>query len=142
MIAGYCLGKITRQGSRFRGQLRSCFRVDFVAVNMERSVGVWLLILLRLVVVALANTEENDNAVAKHWALIVAGSNGYFNYRHQVRFAFVTVSHLWLYLDSCIQVHCRCYSEIKENIGYFYDSTIETLPLVVANAGVMDLAKD
>ena len=100
---------------------------------MERSVGVCLL--LCLVVVALANTEDNDNAVAKHWALIVAGSSGYFNYRHQVR--FVTVSHLWLYLDSCIQVHCRCYSEIKENIGYFNDSTIETL--VVANAGVMDL---
>ena len=63
---------------------------------MERSVGMWLL--LCLVVVALADTEENDNAVAKLWALIVAGSNGYFNYRHQVR--FVTVSHLWLYLDS------------------------------------------
>ena len=51
---------------------------------MERSVGVWLL--LCIVVVALANTEDtgNDNAVGKHWALIVAGSNGYYNYRHQV----------------------------------------------------------
>ena len=132
MIAGYCVGKITRQGSRFRGQLRSCFRVDFVAVNMERSVGVWLLILLCLVVVALANTEENDNAVAKHWALIVAGSNGYFNYRHQVR--FVTPM-LWLYIDSCMQVHwhCRCYSEIKENIGYLNDFTIERLVVAMAS---------
>ena len=34
----------------------------------------------------LAATGEGDkNAEGKHWGLIVAGSNSWFNYRHQVR---------------------------------------------------------
>ncbi|KAI0218499.1 Legumain [Lamellibrachia satsuma] len=48
---------------------------------MDRSVCISLL--LCLVVTALANAEDSENAVGQHWALIVAGSNGYFNYRHQ-----------------------------------------------------------
>lgn len=47
---------------------------------MDRSVCISLLC---LAVLALVNTEDSENAVANHWALIVAGSNGYFNYRHQ-----------------------------------------------------------
>lgn len=27
---------------------------------------------------------EQPDAEGQHWALLVAGSNGYFNYRHQV----------------------------------------------------------
>ena len=31
----------------------------------------------------------------KHWALVVAGSNGWINYRHQVRFTVLSNSGCW-----------------------------------------------
>lgn len=30
-------------------------------------------------------TQEEENSGGKHWVLIVAGSNGWYNYRHQVK---------------------------------------------------------
>lgn len=36
---------------------------------------------------ALEKLEEPEEG-GKHWALLVAGSNGYFNYRHQVNYFF------------------------------------------------------
>lgn len=38
-------------------------------------------VLLVTFAAAIASAEEES----KHWAVLVAGSNGYFNYRHQVR---------------------------------------------------------
>jgi len=48
------------------------------------------LIIALCVVSALAMPQnvfefEQLEADGQHWALLVAGSNGYFNYRHQVR---------------------------------------------------------
>lgn len=31
-----------------------------------------------------AASGEKDGAEGKHWALVVAGSSGWYNYRHQV----------------------------------------------------------
>lgn len=62
-------------------QLFSCYRV----INMER-----VTFLLSLLVASVFCFPENvvefeqPEEEGKHWALLVAGSNGYFNYRHQV----------------------------------------------------------
>lgn len=32
-----------------------------------------------------AEGESDDSAVGTRWAVLIAGSNGYYNYRHQVR---------------------------------------------------------
>uniref|UniRef100_A0A453EXC4 Uncharacterized protein n=1 Tax=Aegilops tauschii subsp. strangulata TaxID=200361 RepID=A0A453EXC4_AEGTS len=29
--------------------------------------------------------QEDDDSVGTRWAVLIAGSNGYYNYRHQVR---------------------------------------------------------
>ena len=29
--------------------------------------------------------QEEDDSVGTRWAVLIAGSNGYYNYRHQVR---------------------------------------------------------
>lgn len=34
---------------------------------------------------AAAAGEGTDDAVGTRWAVLIAGSNGYYNYRHQVR---------------------------------------------------------
>jgi legumain len=36
---------------------------------------------------AAAAGDETDDAVGTRWAVLVAGSSGYYNYRHQVRSA-------------------------------------------------------
>jgi legumain len=35
-----------------------------------------------------AADETDDDAVGTRWAVLIAGSNGYYNYRHQVRAPF------------------------------------------------------
>ena len=39
----------------------------------------WYLILTVAIIELVLNTES------KHWALVVAGSSGWYNYRHQVK---------------------------------------------------------
>ena len=39
----------------------------------------WYLILTVAIIQLVVNTES------KHWALVVAGSSGWYNYRHQVK---------------------------------------------------------
>jgi len=42
-----------------------------------------------------AAEEGTDDAVGTRWAVLIAGSNGYYNYRHQVR-APLLRSSAWL----------------------------------------------
>lgn len=37
-----------------------------------------------------AASAEKDDAEGKHWALVVAGSSGWYNYRHQVTLSYAT----------------------------------------------------
>lgn len=52
-------------------------------------------VLLSVVLGAGAVTVDDPEDGGKHWVVIVAGSNGWYNYRHQVRqwlrFFFMTV---------------------------------------------------
>ena len=81
---------------------------------MEQTVkAVVLCICLNLVVgdVLRYGFEYNklDSGNGKHWAVIVAGSNGWYNYRHQVNFGVYKIlnpfSLKWYRLCMSIFVH-------------------------------------
>lgn len=59
------------------------YRASVTDIIMRQSVQLALLGLCAALVVGYPFPEEEDSA--KHWVLIVAGSNGWYNYRHQVR---------------------------------------------------------
>jgi len=73
--------------------------------------------------VLLTITVLNNIVEGKHWALIVAGSNGFYNYRHQVRnlkVYFLFTFKIWHLAILTVNVHTVCASLIERE-------TLETL---------------
>ena len=57
-----------------------------VSAVERRGTMIWeVAVLLSLTLGAGAVLEDDPEDGGKHWVVIVAGSNGWFNYRHQVR---------------------------------------------------------
>lgn len=53
---------------------------------MPRHRMIWeVAVVLTLVLGTAAVPEDDPEDGGKHWVVIVAGSNGWYNYRHQVR---------------------------------------------------------
>lgn len=72
-------------------------------------------------------SEDND-AVGTRWAVLIAGSNGYWNYRHQVFTIPQIISFFWCYLISISfrGIHIFVLREINDSVVWFlYHSVVD-----------------
>lgn len=71
------------------------------------------------VFLSIAITHLILNAESKHWALVVAGSNGWDNYRHQVQHTLFVL----VYYTNSIQSRSVFRNLSNVNDGVFYENS-------------------
>ena len=64
---------------------------------MYKSIGLRFVIFLVVSLAVVAQADDNDGG--QHWAVLVAGSNYWLNYRHQV--GHLSAHNPWIYIRLC-----------------------------------------
>lgn len=71
----------------------------------------------------LPSESEGDAAAGTRWAVLIAGSNGYYNYRHQASYLLNNSCHTCRCIPASISIvcsHCRITSSRGTEEIYFF----------------------